>query len=632
MAAGPDAAIVLSSNGASPAACSLAWTDPGSPFFQEYAVDESINGSGGPWTTVGLVTSAGTDQFAVSSLSPGSTYWWEIVESYGFHYTSTLASNVISTTQPTLAFLSVVGVTSTSATFQWTNNASYGGLVSFVSYQLFESVNGTTPGVAASLTSETPLNDTLTDLAAGTGYTFFLMTSDCSGLCGAGPANHSSTQSNSLPLGTAFPLVATISALRSVVDVGQPDYLTCTPSGGVAPFHFRWDFGNGTFEPGNGSVGTAFASPGTPVVRCEVVDGSSSESVDGITLMVNSSPQLVVSLNRTAADVGEATSFSCSPVNGTVPFSVGWTFGDGGSSAGEGAVHTYGAPGTFVATCSGSDGAGVPVAASSDVTVSPVLDVAVAATSAAAAPGTPLTFTAEASNGSGTYTVYSWTFGDGTVATGSSTTHAFSSVGEFAVKVRVTDSNEIAETGTLTVNVSPIAVTLLSDPTSSQAGEAVVFTASTTGGAGAPYNYTWSFGDGATAYGASVTHSYGSTGTYGPTVLVTDRLGAQNLTHLPAHSVTAASTPLDWLSPWLLLAIAVVLGALAAVVVFTRRRSEESESAERMSSYVPPTDPSLTMSGAKVCASCQTPNLATRNSCVACGKPLQRSITHVHDR
>jgi uncharacterized paraquat-inducible protein A len=86
------------------------------------------------------------------------------------------------------------------------------------------------------------------------------------------------------------------------------------------------------------------------------------------------------------------------------------------------------------------------------------------------------------------------------------------------------------------------------------------------------------------------------------------------------------------LSPWLLLAIAVVLGALAAVVVFTRRRSEESESAERMSSYVPPTDPSLTMSGAKVCASCQTPNLATRNSCVACGKPLQRSITHVHDR
>jgi len=42
---------------------------------------------------------------------------------------------------------------------------------------------------------------------------------------------------------------------------------------------------------------------------------------------------------------------------------------------------------------------------------------------------------------------------------------------------------------------------------------------------------------------------------------------------------------------------------------------------------VPPTDPSRTMSGSKVCGYCQTPNLPIRKTCVACGKPLPRSVT-----
>jgi chitodextrinase len=630
--AAPAATFVLGTDGASPAVRGLNWTEPGGYDFSQYAVDESTNGSLGPWTTVGVITTDTTVEDAVSSLSPGATYWWEVVETYGLFGADTRTSNVINATQPTLAYLTSPGLTSTTASFQWTNNASYGGLLSFAAYALYESVNGSAPGLAADLTDVGTVNYTVTDLAAGTGYSFYLVTSDCYAECGMGTASLSSTQSNSLPLGTAFPLVATISTVRTVVDVGQPTSFTCTPSGGVKPFSIGWDFGNGTFVPGNTSVGALFTSPGSPVVECQVHDGSSSESTAGTTILVNPSPSLQISVNRTTADVDEPVSFGCVSSNGTSPYSLAWTFGDDDSSTQLNVTHFYASPGMVVVTCSGTDEAGVHVAASSSLTVSPPLLVQAAVTAAAAAPGTSLTFSAVASNGSGTYPAFAWTFGDGTVASGDSTPHEYASAGTFTARVKVTDSNGLSATGSVAVTVASIAVSVLSAPTSSHSGAAATFSASATGGAGGPYTYTWNFGDGTTASGASVTHAYTSTGTFQPTLVVTDRLGAQNETHLASVSVAPPPGLSAWLTPWVVLLIALLIGLLVAVVVYTRRRSDENLESDRMSSYVPPTGPSRTMSGSKVCGFCDTPNLPIRKTCVACGKPLPRSVTRAQNR
>jgi chitodextrinase len=623
----PSADIVLGTDGASPALRSLNWTDPGSEFFTQYSVDESTNGSLGPWTSVGVVTTATTVEFAVPALSPGTSYSWEIVETYGYFGRSTLTSNVLNTTQPTLAYLTSPGLTSTSASFQWTNNASYGGMVSFTSYQLFEAVNGSTPALAADLTNVSTLNYTVLDLTAGTGYTFYLVTSDCDADCGTPEADLSATQSNSLPLGTAFPLTVSISAAHAVVDVGQPASFTCTPSGGVKPFAISWNFGNGTYTPGNGTAGTIFTTEGAPEVECQVRDGSSAEASAGVTLVVNAAPQLAIVLNRTTVDEGQSVSFSCTTINGTAPFALGWNFGDGDGSYLLNVTHAYSAAGTFVVGCSGMDGAGVRVAASSSILVSLSLAVAPHVNWANVAPGTPLAFSANATNGSGSYSSYAWTFGDGTVASGASVQHGFTAAGTFTVKVLVHDSNGAAATGAVVVTVSPVAVSLLSDPTSSQSGATVTFSASAAGGAGGPYNYTWNFGDGVTAYGAFVTHAYGSTGTFSPTLRVTDRLGAGNVTSLAPLSVAAAAATgtSSWLTPLVLLALAVLVGVVLAVAVYSRRRSGEHSEGDRMSSYVPPTDPSSTVSGSKVCGYCQTPNLPIRKTCVACGKPLPRT-------
>jgi chitodextrinase len=358
-----------------------------------------------------------------------------------------------------------------------------------------------------------------------------------------------------------------------------------------------------------------------------VTDGASSSSTAGTPVVVNPAPALDISLNRTSADVGEAVGFSCTAVNGTQPFSISWSFGDSDYSEQLNVSHAYSAPGTMVVSCTGADGAGVRVASTSSVTVTAPLTVGAADSWGAAAPGTVLKFTAQPINGSGTYTSYAWSFGDGTDASGASVTHGFLSAGTFDVKVKVVDSNGISATATVGVTVSPVATTVLSDPTSSHSGGSLTFAASAAGGAGGPYNYSWSFGDGTTGYGSPVTHAYGTTGTFLPTLTVTDRLGGQNVTHLTAVGVTAAPGPLSWLSPALLLVIAALVGLLVAVVVYARRRSDEGRDAERMSSYVPPTDPSQTLGGSKVCGYCQTPDLPVRKTCATCGKPLPRTST-----
>jgi PKD repeat protein len=58
-------------------------------------------------------------------------------------------------------------------------------------------------------------------------------------------------------------------------------------------------------------------------------------------------------------------------------------------------------------------------------------------------------------------------------------------------------------------------------PATPNTGSAVAFTGSATGGK-APYSYSWSFGDGTLATGASPTHTFPKAGTYSVTETVTD--------------------------------------------------------------------------------------------------------------
>ena len=136
---------------------------------------------------------------------------------------------------------------------------------------------------------------------------------------------------------------------------------------------------------------------------------------------------------------------------------------------------------------------------------------------------------------SGTLVRWDWDFGDGVTASGASVTHTYTAGGLYTVRLTVTDDSgrQASTSDTITVNettssgnLKPLA-TVSADPLTGDAPLTVQFdAAASTDSDGQIVSYTWSFGDGATAKGATVTHTYLQAGIYTASVTVVDDEGA----------------------------------------------------------------------------------------------------------
>lgn len=615
------AAFSVSVTGTTPAAVALAWTNPGDLFFFNYNVEMSTNGTGGPWQSVGTITSAGTTSFTLGGLTPGAPYAWEVVETGLF---GSQTAGPTSDTQPTLAYLTATMPLPTEATFNWTNNATYGGGLSFAGYTIFEAASAGTPHAVAWVNSSSVETVNVSGLTPGASYSFFLNTTDCISGCGAAGASNSSTVSNTLTLGTPLPLVASISAVRSVVDVGQPAYFVCTPSGGTSPFNFSWNLGTGRFVKGPSSESAAFRVAANYSVACLVTDRGHSQSSAGTQIEVNPDPEVVAITNRTAVDVGQSIAFDCAANSGTAPLTLGWTFGDGQGFSGGTDDHTYARNGTFPATCTVTDGTGTTASSTAVIHVSPLLDVLARASTSAVAPNGTVTFTAVPTNGSGTYTSYLWDFGDGHRGGGAVAHHAYTGAGAFTVALSVQDSNGANVTARTGLTVSAIVLVVHESTSSVAPGGTVTFTITASGGAGAPYTFTWNFGDGAVGHGSSATHTYAIAGTFHPSVEVLDRLNGSAAGSAGSLRVATPASPTSWFNAGFVLLLALLLGLIVGAVAYTIHRRRESVEHERYAGYVPPADPSRVVKGVKVCRACGTSNPPIRETCAHCGASLSR--------
>ncbi|WP_440006079.1 PKD domain-containing protein [Halomicrococcus sp. SG-WS-1] len=104
-------------------------------------------------------------------------------------------------------------------------------------------------------------------------------------------------------------------------------------------------------------------------------------------------------------------------------------------------------------------------------------------------------------------------------------------------EVEVSDGNGGTATDTVSVTVEPVAppnqspTAAFSGPSNAQTGEQVTFDASaSTDPDGSIASYEWDFGDGTTATGESVVHTFDSAGEYEVTLTVTDDDGATTTT------------------------------------------------------------------------------------------------------
>jgi prepilin-type N-terminal cleavage/methylation domain-containing protein len=164
-------------------------------------------------------------------------------------------------------------------------------------------------------------------------------------------------------------------------------------------------------------------------------------------------------------------------------------------------------------------------------------------------------FTATATDPAGLALFYAWDFGDGTTATGQSTSHVYSTVGRKTISLVVTNTAGVASTpvtqnvlvGTAPGcpcppgNIGPVA-RFVATPTVGPGPLSVGFDASTSTDAnGDPLTFEWVWGDGSSVgSGISAGHVYNDFGTYTVTLTVRDPAGFTS-TATTSISVTSST-------------------------------------------------------------------------------------------
>lgn len=398
---------------------------------------------------------------------------------------------------------------------------------------------------------------------------------------------------------------------RAATASGTVIQLSAAPSYGLAPLlvafnlsvpsgpppNLSWSFGDGTYLNGSGA---GYLTPShsyeltgrfTANVTATWSSGSVNTSITITVVAANLAASLQASPDHGIAPL--TVNFTGAASGGQAPYtSYAWTFGDGGSGAGAILHYTYTQPGRFTATLEVTDSGGRTANQSTVITVtSTALAVSLLASNTTGTVPLNVTFNATPSGGSHTYLSYAWTFGDGTVATGATVVHDYLIPGNYTTAVRVVDSAGANATATTLVRAEPppFVASVIAGPLAGTAPLAVGFQAALSGGTFVYGTCTWNFGDGATASGRWVNHTFANASEYVVHLTATDSWGAiatatvaVNVSAAPGSggtspkndsptndTPTAARAPnLVW--PYWALALSGVI-VLAAVLVWTRR-------------------------------------------------------------
>ena len=129
--------------------------------------------------------------------------------------------------------------------------------------------------------------------------------------------------------------------------------------------------------------------------------------------------------------------------------------------------------------------------------------------------------------------------------------HVYANPGTYTATLTAQDNFGDVGTSSVVVTVNDVAPSVtLTAPTSGEAGVSESFSASATdispADQAAGFTYSWDFGDGGTATGASPSHTFAAAGTYTVTVTATDEYGksgsaSETVAIVGPPSVTAGS-------------------------------------------------------------------------------------------
>ncbi|HEV8049861.1 MAG TPA: PKD domain-containing protein, partial [Thermoplasmata archaeon] len=343
------------------------------------------------------------------------------------------------------------------------------------------------------------------------------------------------------------------------------DSFRATITGGHGPNTTTWSFGDGTSANGT-IVNHTYTVPGIYVAVVDASDAFGGNASEAILIDVQSAavggPILTGKISPAVHVLaGTLVSFQASMAGLGGPYALSWAFSDGLSGFGSTLSETFPyTPCLVSGTC--------PLYANLTVTngtgaVVLVLPIVLAHAEGGNETGLRFVSSVSPQTGNAPFTVIgsanatglpaasvSWQFGDGGTATGSSVSHQYLANGAHTVVLTATDGGGDILMHTYAVLGSgpgPQNVVVFGGPNASSgiAPLRVTFNVTAQGGGGAPYNFTWTFGDGTpTGYGGLTNHTYLRAGTFNALVTARDPNGVSGSTDFPLSIYNGTDTNL----------------------------------------------------------------------------------------
>lgn len=294
---------------------------------------------------------------------------------------------------------------------------------------------------------------------------------------------------------------------------------------------YEWKFGDGSVST-NVNPTHNYANAGTYTVTLRVI--SVNGCVDSILKSVTIYPNPTAGFTSSNVCLGTQTAFTNTSTGAST---YSWNLGNGTISTSANPVYTYPGSGNYTVTLTATTSNGCSDKVSSSYTVysSPTANFS----ASNVCFGKSISFVNSSSGASSSL----WNFGDGTTSGVNSPSKIYGGVGNFDVKLKVTNSFGCVDSimKSVTIYTQPVASFSAGNEC---IGKSVIFNNNSTGNS----TNTWTFGDGNSSASQSPVHQYANSGAYNVKLSISNAFGCKDsltksITVFPKPNVSFTATP-----------------------------------------------------------------------------------------